>query len=211
MRRFPEGTTAADLMSYMAPFVEHLGFKFNTDEAFVAAVLDGELEILARDGDVFCPCRVRTRDPKQDAAVVCPCIPYYLDDFWAMRKCWCGLFIRRDVEDGSSLHGVVERPEGPVEVRLAALPDIVEGSGRVIRVGRRELVVVNVAGEVFALDNACRHMGGSLGNGYVDGYEVVCPLHGWRFDVRDGSTDHPGANVRTYPATVRDGEVFVVV
>ena len=54
-RRFAPGTTVGDLKEYMAPFVATLGYKFNTDEDFVDAVLASELAILERDGDVFCP------------------------------------------------------------------------------------------------------------------------------------------------------------
>ncbi len=53
--RFEPGTSVDDLKAYMAPFVATLGYKFNTDEEFVDAVLASELDILGRDGDVFCP------------------------------------------------------------------------------------------------------------------------------------------------------------
>jgi len=211
-RRFAPGTTIEDLRAYMDPFVKRLGFKFNTDAFFADLVLGSEIDILDRDGDVFCPCRMRTGDAKTDVAIICPCIPYYLDDFWTMKKCWCGLFIRQDVEDGTSLHGVIERPEGPVETRVAAVDDLSDGQGRTIRVGKREIALFRVGErEFYAIGNVCRHAGGSLGEGYLERYTVMCPLHGWRFDIRDGSTDHPNAPVKTYPATVRRGEVFVTV
>ena len=92
-RVFHPGTTIDDLKAYMGPFAERLGYKFNTETDFVDEVLQSELEILDRDGDVYCPCRVRTGDPKEDAQIVCPCIPFYRDEFAAIRKCWCGLFI----------------------------------------------------------------------------------------------------------------------
>jgi ferredoxin-thioredoxin reductase catalytic subunit len=53
--RFEPGTTVDDLEAYMAPFVATLGYKFNTDSEFVGAVMRSEIEILGRDGDVFCP------------------------------------------------------------------------------------------------------------------------------------------------------------
>jgi nitrite reductase/ring-hydroxylating ferredoxin subunit len=210
-RRFEEGTTIEDLKTYMAPFVATLGFRFNDDEEFVEEVLESELEVLDRDGDVFCPCRVRTGDPKEDVKIVCPCIPFYLDQFNAMQKCWCGLFVRIDVEDGSALHGIVEVPEGPVEVRVAAVGDLVDGQGRVVTVGKKKLALFLAGGEFYCLANVCKHWGAPLGEGYLDGYFVMCPWHGWRFDVRDGTTDHPGADVRVYDVTARDGEVFVTV
>lgn len=210
-RRFPEGTTAEDLKSYMAPFAAKLGFKFNTDDDFVEMVLHSEIEILAETGDVFCPCRVRTGDPKQDVRIVCPCIPFYLDDFNAIRKCWCGLFIRTDVEDGSALHGVLERPEGAVEVRLVAVDDMPEGSVRSFEIGKRRIALFRVRGDFYALSDLCKHWGAPLSDGWLDGMEAVCPWHGWRFDLRDGTTDHPGSDVKTWPVTVRGGEVFVTV
>jgi ferredoxin-thioredoxin reductase catalytic chain len=210
-RRFPQGTTVEGLKSYMEPFVARLGYRFNDDEGFVLEVLEGELEILERDGDVFCPCRVRTFDPKEDVRIVCPCIPFYLDEFAAMRKCWCGLFVRTDVEDGSMLHGIVERPEGPTEVRIAAVDDLVDGQGMEVMVGKRKYALFRVDGEFYCLANICKHWGAPLGEGYLDGHFVMCPWHGWRFDVRDGTTDHPDSDVRTYPVAVRDGEVFVTV
>ena len=208
-RRFPEGTVAGDLKVYMAPFVAHLGYRFNTDGEFVDAVLASELEILADSGDVYCPCRIRTGDPKADVEIICPCIPFHLREFAALQKCWCGLFIRTDVADGSTLHGVSEVPSGPVEVRVAGFDDMADGQVRHVKIGSRDIALARVAGEYFALSDLCRHAFGPLSQGFVDGHHLVCPWHGWRYDVRDGSTDHPDANVRTYPVTVRDGEVFV--
>jgi nitrite reductase/ring-hydroxylating ferredoxin subunit/ferredoxin-thioredoxin reductase catalytic subunit len=208
-RRFAPGTTPDDLKAYMAPFVARLGYKFNTDEDFVAMVMEGEIEVLERDGDVYCPCRVRTGDPKEDLKIICPCIAFYTDQFSAMRKCWCGLFIRTDVEDGSLLHGVMEAPAGEADVRIAATGDLADGQGRVVAVGKRKLALFRVDGEFFCLDNVCMHMWAPLGEGYLDGHTVMCPWHGWRYDVRTGTTDHPDADVKTHLVTVRDGEVFV--
>lgn len=208
---FPPGTTVADLKAFMEPFAARLGYKFNTETEFVDEVLESELEILARDGDIYCPCRMRSGDPKQDAQIVCPCIPFYRDEFARIRKCWCGLFILSDVEDGAELLGVIEEPSGPVEVPLFAEEDLPQGQIRHIKVGKRDIAVAHVGAEYFALSNVCRHAFGPLGEGFMDGHYVMCPWHGWRYDVRDGTTDHPNADVRTYAVVVRDGFVFVVV
>lgn len=210
-RRFAQGTTAEDLKAFMAPFVQRLGYRFNTDEEFVDLTLASELAILEATGDIYCPCRIRTGDPKADAEIVCPCISFNVDTFAAMRKCWCGLFIRTDVADGSALHGVVEVPAGPIDVRVAAFDDLTDGQTRHLKIGKRDIALVRAHGEYFAISNLCRHAFGPLAEGYVEGYVLMCPWHGWRYDVRDGTTDHPDADVRTYPVTVRGGEVFVTV
>jgi nitrite reductase/ring-hydroxylating ferredoxin subunit/ferredoxin-thioredoxin reductase catalytic subunit len=210
-RRFNEGTTAEDLKAFMTPFVERLGYRFNTDEEFVDFTLASELRILDETGDIYCPCRMRTGDAKADAEIVCPCIPFNMDTFAAMRKCWCGLFIRTDVEDGTTLHGVVEVPPGPVEVRVAGVDDLADGETRHLKIGKRDIALVRTQGAYFAIANVCRHAFAPLSDGFVDGYVLMCPWHGWRYDVRDGTTDHPNADVRTYPVTVRGGDVFVTV
>ena len=212
-RHFAEGTTIDDLKAHMEPFVAHLGYKFNTESDFVDIVLESEIEILEQTGDIFCPCRLRTGDPKEDVKIVCPCIPFYADQFAAINKCWCGLFIRADVADGADLIGVIEEPEAGtlIDVPVARVDDLAPGSVRHVKIGKRDIAVVRVGDEVFALSNLCRHAFGPLSEGFLDGYILRCPWHGWRYDVRDGSTDHPNADVSTFPAAVRDGEVVVTL
>lgn len=210
-RMFGDGTTIDDLKAFMAPFVDRLGYKFNTETEFVDEVLESEIEILGESGDIYCPCRVRTGDPREDNKIVCPCIPFYRDEFAAIKKCWCGLFILKEVEDGEELLGVIEEAPAAVDVPVFRVEDIADGQLRHVKVGKRDIAVARVGSEFFALSNVCRHAFGPLGEGFMDGYHAICSWHGWRYDVRDGTTDHPDADVRTYPVDVRDGEVFVTV
>ncbi|MDO8881265.1 MAG: Rieske 2Fe-2S domain-containing protein [Coriobacteriia bacterium] len=212
-RRFAEGTTIEDLKAYMGPFAATLGYVFNTETDFVDEVLRSELEILEATGDVYCPCRVRTGDPKEDVRIICPCIPFHAEQFAAIRKCWCGLFIRTDVEDGAELLGVVDEPESGtvIEVPVCRVADLPPGFVRHVKLGRADVALARVGDEFFALSNVCRHAFAPLADGVLEGYEVMCPWHGWRYDVRDGTTDHPDADVKTYPVAVRDGLVFLSV
>jgi nitrite reductase/ring-hydroxylating ferredoxin subunit/ferredoxin-thioredoxin reductase catalytic subunit len=210
-RRFAEGATIDDLKAYMGPFVATLGYVFNTETDFVDEVLRSELEILETAGDVYCPCRVRTGDPKQDVQIVCPCIPFYAEQFAAIRKCWCGLFIRTDVEDGAELLGVLDEPEPGtmIDVPVCRVADLPSGQVRHVKLGKADIALARVGDEFYALSNVCRHAFAPLSDGVLDGYELMCPWHGWRYDVRDGTTDHPNADVRTYPTVARDGLVFI--
>ncbi len=72
------------------------------------------------------------------------------------------------------------------------------------------VLLIRRGGEVFALENRCAHMGCPLAAGKLDGHILQCPCHDWRFDVRDGKfIGAPELSVRTYPAEIRDGKVFV--
>ena len=212
-RRFPPGTTIDDLKAYMVPFVAALGYKLNTDAAFADEVLTSEIAILDATGDVYCPCRLRTGNPKEDARIVCPCIPFNARQFAAMRKCWCGLFIRSDVEDGTALMGIVSEPEPgvAVDVPVCSVSSIAPGQIRRVFIAGREYALARIGDEFFAIANICRHAFGPLADGTLDGDEVVCPRHGWRYNVRTGKTDHPDADVQTFPAFARDGLVFTTV
>ena len=64
----------------------------------------------------------------------------------------------------------------------------------------------------FAVDNTCPHAGGPLGDGEIDGCEVICPMHGWRFDLSTGVCDvDPELVVERYDVVVRSDRIYVRV
>ena len=60
------------------------------------------------------------------------------------------------------------------------------GGKALAEVDGRPIVVVNVDGRFYAIDDVCTHDGGPLAEGELEGVEVRCPRHGARFDVRTG-------------------------
>ena len=98
-----------------------------------------------------------------------------------------------------------------VDVPVARFEDLAPGIPRHVKIGKRDIAVIRVGDDVFALSNLCRHAFGPLSEGFADGYFLMCPWHGWRYDVRDGTTDHPNADVSTFPVTVRADVVYVSV
>src|SRR6476660_2331141 len=91
---------------------------------------------------------------------------------------------------------------------LAALP---RGDARRVDATPPIAVFHTEEGELFALDDTCTHQEASLSDGWVEGCEVECPLHGSRFDLRTGNVDAPPAQrpVRTHRVSVVDGGVYV--
>ena len=82
--------------------------------------------------------------------------------------------------------------------------------GEVCEMAGGRLCVARVGGEIAVLDNDCPHSGGPLGQGMVENGRVVCPYHGWAFDVKTGAALHaPGEKVRVFEAVVKDGELLV--
>lgn len=74
----------------------------------------------------------------------------------------------------------------PDFVKVARASDVPDPGRIVVEVAERLVVLVHVGGQFFALDDVCTHDDGPLGEGELEGYEIICPRHGARFDVRDG-------------------------
>jgi len=95
-------------------------------------------------------------------------------------------------------------------VFLGQAADIPVGEGRVVEAEGRTLALFNVDGAFYALDNACSHRGGPLGEGDLDGTVVVCPWHAWRWDVKTGANaNNPAVTMPCFPVSVDGGRVFV--
>ena len=92
-------------------------------------------------------------------------------------------------------------PGGPLE----------PGEKRAVRVEDREILVLRVGDEYFAVSNRCTHAAWPLTREPIEGMEILCTLHGARFDVRDGCpTGGPASKpLATYPIELRDGGLYV--
>jgi nitrite reductase/ring-hydroxylating ferredoxin subunit len=93
---------------------------------------------------------------------------------------------------------------------LAELPP---GRMRACRMGAREVVVCNVQGSVYALDNVCTHALARMSEGRLRGTRLICPLHGASFDVRTGSVLGAPATqpLATHRVRVIDGAIELSV
>jgi naphthalene 1,2-dioxygenase ferredoxin component len=96
-------------------------------------------------------------------------------------------------------------------LRVARLADLEAGYPTRVKLGDREVALCLVEGKVFAIDNICSHAYALLSDGYLEGHELFCPLHGGSFDVRTGEavatpcTD----DIRVFPTHVSNGEIFL--
>lgn len=72
-------------------------------------------------------------------------------------------------------------------VKVATRADIPPGTHKIVEVDGIEVVVVNLDGAFYAMENVCTHDGGPLGEGKLEGCQLICPRHGARFDVRTGA------------------------
>ena len=79
-------------------------------------------------------------------------------------------------------------------VKVADTSDIQPSHMKEVQVDGESICIVNVKGKYYAIGNICTHEGGPLADGTLEGYEVECPWHGSKFDVRTGEVKEPPAS-----------------
>ena len=69
---------------------------------------------------------------------------------------------------------------------MAQRSDVAPGSTRRVTVGDADVLLCNVDGQFYAIEDICSHDGGALDQGELEGCRIICPRHGANFDVRTG-------------------------
>lgn len=95
--------------------------------------------------------------------------------------------------------------------QITRVENIPPQEGRSVSLGELELAVFNLHDRFVTIENRCPHKGGPLCDGIVSGTTVVCPLHGWRFDLDSGAAVRASlpACVATFPTRVENGIILV--
>jgi glycine betaine catabolism B len=96
-------------------------------------------------------------------------------------------------------------------VKVADTKDIPSSQMKTVEVDSEKICVVNVGGKYYAIGNVCTHEGGPLADGTLEGYDVECPWHGSKFDVRTGKVTNPPADTPepSYEVKVEGSNVLI--
>ena len=90
--------------------------------------------------------------------------------------------------------------------------ELKEGQMKSVRVKGRPILLVRQIGEVFAVSNHCPHMGCTFERGILKDYLVMCPCHGWKFDVRNGQYQEiKDVTLECYRCKIENGKIFVEI
>ena len=94
---------------------------------------------------------------------------------------------------------------------VAHVADIAPGTTRRVELGEEAVLLCNVDGTFYAIEDVCSHDGGELDQGELDGCRIECPRHGAYFDVTTGDalTFPAVVPIRTYALRVVDGGIFI--
>ena len=96
-------------------------------------------------------------------------------------------------------------------VAVGEVHDLPSGERLFVEINDETIVVFNIGGKIFAIADLCSHDNGPLGDGELEGFEVTCPRHGARFDVRDGKAlSFPAVvDIPAYPVRVVNGQIEI--
>jgi nitrite reductase/ring-hydroxylating ferredoxin subunit len=92
---------------------------------------------------------------------------------------------------------------------LSVPADVLAGDRAVVDGDGRRILLLRVAGEIHAFDNACPHEGNPLVDGDVLGDQLECAYHGWRFDLRTGACLYGDDAARRFETAVRGDEILI--
>lgn len=94
------------------------------------------------------------------------------------------------------------------------------GNFRKLSLSDQTILLFNIDGSFYAINEKCTHMGGSLAEGRLEGNIIRCPRHGAGFDVRTGKCvinpkilflKQTAHDITTYPVKVEDNTIFIDV
>jgi nitrite reductase/ring-hydroxylating ferredoxin subunit len=96
-------------------------------------------------------------------------------------------------------------------LEIAPASELHNGERLFIEAEGKSIVIFNIADQFFAIDDVCTHDDGPLGDGDLEGYNIVCPRHGGEFDVRTGKAVQLPVvvDISAYPVKVVDGMIQV--
>ena len=92
-------------------------------------------------------------------------------------------------------------------IKISEIPDF---GKKVVSVSGRDILLVNVKGKIYAVENECPHQGSPLAAAVVKDGSLSCPRHGYRFNLDNGHcAEHPDFILVTFPVQL-DGDVILV-
>ncbi len=92
-------------------------------------------------------------------------------------------------------------------IQVVEAGQVPPGERILLEIDEEPIAVFNVDGKFYAIGDVCTHDNGPLGDGELDGYQIICPRHGARFDIRSGKALALPAVIDTpwYPVRIVEG------
>lgn len=96
-------------------------------------------------------------------------------------------------------------------VTVAQVDELGDGERLIVDIDDEPIAVFNIAGLYYAIADVCSHDDGPVAEGEVDEYEIACPRHGAKFDIRNGHvlTLPAIVDIPAYPVRIEGNEIQI--
>ena len=96
--------------------------------------------------------------------------------------------------------------------KICKVSELKESRGKRFLINDVDVAVFKVKGEIYVLNNTCPHQHTTvIYDGIIEEGCVVCPAHGWMFDLKTGKQPTGAKGLESYPIKIINDEVFVIV
>jgi len=98
--------------------------------------------------------------------------------------------------------------------KVAKTSEIPPGRLHKVSVEQKDIVIINIDDNFFAMDDTCTHAGASISDGKLDGSIVTCDWHGAQFDCKTGKLEKFPAKIndlKSYKVSIESDDIFVEV
>ncbi len=94
-------------------------------------------------------------------------------------------------------------------LQVGSVDELAEGGRLFVEVDGKPIVILLLGGQYYAIADVCSHDDGPVGEGAIEGFEIICPRHGARFDIRTGRVLALPAfvDIPAYPVRIVDGQI----
>lgn len=97
-------------------------------------------------------------------------------------------------------------------LKVCTISELKENQGKRFLINDVEVAVFKIEEEIFIVSNVCPHQHTALiYNGFIEDGCVVCPAHGWMFNLKTGRQRTGAKGLETYKVKIMDDEVFALV
>ncbi|MDR3782687.1 MAG: non-heme iron oxygenase ferredoxin subunit [Candidatus Nitrosotalea sp.] len=100
------------------------------------------------------------------------------------------------------------------KIIVGKVSDFIPGKMQKITIDGKDVLVANIDGTYYAINDTCTHAGASLSEGSLDGTVVTCGWHGAKFDCKTGKLSSFPAKIKdlnSYKVVVESENIFVEV
>lgn len=120
--------------------------------------------------------------------------------------------VERLAEEAYRLEHDKDKPVPRKRVLVAQAGDIPANGRKIIQVEGLSIGIFHHQGEFYALRNSCLHRGGPVCTGKLEGQTLVCPWHGFQYELASGKLlIDPQARLDTYGVEVENGQVYLLI